>query len=192
MADRDDEIDFSDTALEDLPLSTLQDLEHTAISSTQRQLTATLRSKHYPQVARPYKLSLPSTTWQQTLPDHSAAPAPAPAPPDPPSSDYGFDDEDVIDLDEPFVLAPPHSVAAEQINRPLTAIHTGFDHVKYSATDNVHHPHGFLLPDPAQDLAALNAKTEKVGSPPAPQSLVSLFYLVFPLSVPSHPVTVRI
>jgi len=192
MADRDDEIDFSDTALEDLPLSTLQDLEHTAISSTQRQLTA-LRSKHYTQVARPFKLSLPSTTWQQALPDHSAAPAP----PDPPSSDYGFDDEDVIDLDEPPVLAhpapaPPHAVAADHINRPVAAINPGLDHVTQSVTNNVLHLHDSRLPGPAQDLAALNAKTEAVGSLPASASLVSLLYLVFSWSLSSHPVPVRV
>ena len=101
MADQEDENDFSDSGLDLdlLPQSTLRDLEHNAISSTQQQVAAR-RQKQYHQVTRPFKLSAPSNRWPSQVSNRPSVP-PVTRDPSPPSSDYGFDEEDVVDLDEP-------------------------------------------------------------------------------------------
>lgn len=121
MADQeDDENYFSDDGLDGLPQSTLQELEQRAISSTQQQIAA-LRVKQRNQAVRPYKLSVPSNGWQQPVPSRITTPAAH----EPPSSDYGLDDEDVIDLDEPSLAnqsnaGPPqrlaHTDLAQQVS----------------------------------------------------------------------------
>ncbi|OBW63972.1 MAG: Uncharacterized protein AUREO_059610 [Aureobasidium pullulans] len=97
MAALDDDLDFDESGLDQLPQSTLQDLELNALSSTQREIAAR-RQSQYRQIVRPLKLTRPS------LP-----PVPAPAAttaslnaPHSPESDYGLDDniddEEVLDL----------------------------------------------------------------------------------------------
>lgn len=106
MADQgDDENYFSDDGLDGLPQSTLNELEQRAVSSTQQQIAAR-RVKQYHQAARPYKLSVPSNGWQQPVQARTTSLPPAQ---EPPSSDYGLDDEDVVDLDEPSLLPQPAS-----------------------------------------------------------------------------------
>ncbi|KAK3057229.1 hypothetical protein LTR09_002268 [Extremus antarcticus] len=106
-----DEDDFDDDGLDAIPDNTLQQLEQTAFTSTQGTRPKTSRGpqNHVIQTYGATGLSrngnLGKTSWrppqprksfQQPIPSEPAASAP-----DPPSSDYGFDDEDVIDLDEP-------------------------------------------------------------------------------------------
>lgn len=97
MATLDDELDFDESGLEQLPQSTLQDLELNALSSTQREVAAR-RQAQYRQTIRPLKLTRPSlppvATPAATTTDYDA--------PNSPESDYGLDDtiddEEVLDL----------------------------------------------------------------------------------------------
>ncbi|KAF2193101.1 hypothetical protein K469DRAFT_619659 [Zopfia rhizophila CBS 207.26] len=95
--DEDDDFDFSDHDLDDLPANTLQQLETTAIQSTQ----------HQPNPAVPgfSPANNRNTGFQNNC---SRANNPLPystnAAPQPPSSDYGLDDGDeIINLDEASV-----------------------------------------------------------------------------------------
>lgn len=114
---------FPDDDLDDIPDNTLVELERNAISSTQRQ-RASPASQHPPPDLRRqihnasglYRAQRPTknTAWrpprrQQPGMAGSSGPAPPPNVPEPPSSDYGFDDENVIDLDEPTMVIHPAS-----------------------------------------------------------------------------------
>ncbi|KAK0251617.1 hypothetical protein B0A54_12112 [Friedmanniomyces endolithicus] len=137
-----DEDFFSDDDLDDIPDTTLQDLEHNALSSTQRPKAGgqTSRDQYGNNVsaaiaARPAVKSH-DRPWHP--PQHSAHPIEPPAPraappasaPGPPSSDYGLDDEeDVIDLDEPSMVIQPASGprAGDNVHpRPSTALPTRY------------------------------------------------------------------
>ncbi|KAK3715760.1 hypothetical protein LTR37_006985 [Vermiconidia calcicola] len=106
-----DEYDYGDDDLDAIPDNTLQQLEHTALTSTQRakgnvfkpQQKASIQTYGNTGLTRAGNAN--RNGWRPPQP-RKAAPSPAQnAPPasapEPPSSDYGFDDEDVIDLDEP-------------------------------------------------------------------------------------------
>jgi len=111
MADRDDDDEFaiSDNDFDELPANTLHGLERDALRSTQAptdQVTPVPQSqpRH-----RPIAHSRSSRVQKPFQPPRRVAP------PKPPSSDYGFDDEDVIDLDEqPLPIANGPRVQAEQ------------------------------------------------------------------------------
>ncbi|KAI5195021.1 hypothetical protein E4T39_08412 [Aureobasidium subglaciale] len=90
--DDDLDLDFDESALDQLPQSTLQDLEFSALSSTQRDVAAR-RQRQYQQATRPLKLTRPS------LPPATNPPPPPINAPASPESDYGLDDdEEVLDL----------------------------------------------------------------------------------------------
>lgn len=103
MADKDDddEFDFSDHDLDALPYNTLRELETTAILSTQRQQTALLSRLPNFQRARAnksYAITKNAQPRRDTGQDHLESS----------SSDYGYDNEIVIDLDD-------ESLPAEQV-----------------------------------------------------------------------------
>ncbi|RMY73753.1 hypothetical protein D0862_14237 [Hortaea werneckii] len=111
-----DEDFFSDDDLDAVPDNTLAELEQNAISSTQRPPADLPRQSRKP-VNDP--VSIPSrpahqakqTAWRPPQPRIPPAqdrnpPVSVPAPP---SSDYGFEDEDVVDLDEPSMVIQPAS-----------------------------------------------------------------------------------
>ncbi|KAK0815456.1 hypothetical protein LTR91_001931 [Friedmanniomyces endolithicus] len=140
-----DEDFFSDDDLDHIPDTTLRDLEHNALTSTQRPKAGGQTSRdHYGiglkkggsnvsalSAALPAGKSHnrpwcpPQPQAQPTVPPapRAAPPASAPAPP---SSDYGLDDEeDVIDLDEPSMVIQPASGPHAGGNvrpRPSTAL----------------------------------------------------------------------
>ncbi|KAH0065934.1 hypothetical protein KCU60_g21737, partial [Aureobasidium melanogenum] len=101
----DQDLDFDDSNLDQLPQSTLQNLEQSAISSTQREVAAR-KQWHYQQTTKPLRLTRPS------LP-----PVTAPAvnttsfnAPNSPESDYGLDDnddEEVLDLNADTTIYQP-------------------------------------------------------------------------------------
>ncbi|KAK5112378.1 hypothetical protein LTR62_004341 [Meristemomyces frigidus] len=104
---------FSDDDLDAVPHSTLLELEQNAAASTPKPQPGI-------QAARPPFKALPLASdrgaatkqpWRPPQPQprvtsatNSAPPTSAPVPP---SSDYGFDEEDVIDLDEPSMVIQP-------------------------------------------------------------------------------------
>lgn len=127
MTAMDDEDFFSDDGLDGLPDATLRQLEQAAAQrSTQatkatsvvpaaaaapppplRKQAHTAASLNRPGSANrnvPFRPPQPSRPSQPKVP--SAPPASAPRPP---SSNYGYDDEDVIDLDEPSMVIQPAS-----------------------------------------------------------------------------------
>ncbi|KAI7532044.1 hypothetical protein KC331_g13780 [Hortaea werneckii] len=118
-----DEDFFSDDDLDAVPDNTLAELEQNAISSTQRPSADLPRQSRKPVNDH---VSIPSrpahqakqTAWrppQLRVPPAAIAPQhrqdsnPPVTVPAPPSSDYGFEDEDVVDLDEPSMVIQPAS-----------------------------------------------------------------------------------
>ncbi|KAI7221043.1 hypothetical protein KC333_g2005 [Hortaea werneckii] len=118
-----DEDFFSDDDLDAVPDNTLAELEQNAISSTQRPPPDFPRQSRKPVNDH---VSIPSrpahqakqTAWrppQPRVPPAAIAPQHRPdnnppvSAPAPPSSDYGFEDEDVVDLDEPSMVIQPAS-----------------------------------------------------------------------------------
>ncbi|KAF1980705.1 hypothetical protein K402DRAFT_343856 [Aulographum hederae CBS 113979] len=112
--DGDDEFDFGDDTLEDIPADTLHYLEQDAILYTQQ---AKSQSAHNTQHRKKPPVGPPSRR-----PFHKTPAKPRRhLVPDPPSSEYGFDDEDVIDLDEdPMPILPRVNVPSAAGN-PLGA-----------------------------------------------------------------------
>lgn len=108
--DYDDDNYLSDNGFEELPAKTLHQLERDAVTSSQRTHAAAARRDTFAQSHMPSRqmkqepLYQPARQQQHqtTRPDVNPAPGP-------PSSDYGFDDEDVIDLDEPSMVIQPAS-----------------------------------------------------------------------------------
>ena len=123
---------FLDDDLDDIPDNTLVELERNAISSTQRQRHSpapspaiNLRKQAHNASSlyrsqkttknlawRPPRLQQPGS---QARPAVSNAQAPT-------SSDYGFDEENVIDLDEPsMVIHPASGPSARNVSRPTSS-----------------------------------------------------------------------
>ena len=124
----DDDDFFSDDDLDTIPDATLQQLEQAAVQRSTQATRATsvvsvapppLRKQAHTAASlnrpgsvnrnvpfRPPQPSRPSQATQGWVKVPSAPPASAPRPP---SSDYGYDDEDVIDLDEPSMVIQPAS-----------------------------------------------------------------------------------
>lgn len=123
MADDDDNF-FSDDDLNDIPTNTLDQLEQHAFTSTQKP-----KSTPTPAV-QPFRRPVPKNKnipWRPPQPSRliqqQRPSAPPPSAPEPPSSDYGFGDEDVIDLDEPSMViqsaAKSTSVGSTQPQRQV-------------------------------------------------------------------------
>lgn len=89
MADELDEFDFDDDALDELPANTLNELEHNAFLSTQH---------HKPSVANAQPGVNGRDQWAQNKNGSVAGGAVQAA--DRLPSDYGLDDEDIINLEE--------------------------------------------------------------------------------------------
>lgn len=114
MAAREDDLDFDESGLDQLPQSTLQNLESNAISSTQRSVAAN-RQRQYRETTRAFRLtrprspvSVPVPSAPVPAPELAVAPTPAPAAPSSPGTDYGFDDdEEVFDLNDPTIQFQP-------------------------------------------------------------------------------------
>ncbi len=95
--DQDLQDDFDDDLdLDDLPANALNELEHKALQSTQRG--ATSRSIAYDRLAVESH-QVPEYVQHERKEQFIQPPGPETGYIEPPSSDYGFDDEDVIDLD---------------------------------------------------------------------------------------------
>ena len=94
-----DEDDFDDD-LDDLPANTLQQLEADALRSTQQQRA------HPPTLHRPFKPPSRIAPLKPSISRPTARLPPHSDSADPSGSDYGFDDEDVIDLDATSHLKP--------------------------------------------------------------------------------------
>lgn len=129
---------FLDDDLDDIPDNTLLELEQNAISSTQRQKASqpappppavNLRKQaHNASSLYRSQKSTKNLAWrpprrqQPGMPVASQARPAGPDAPDPPSSDdYGFDEENVIDLDEPsMVIHPASGPSAKPHSRPTS------------------------------------------------------------------------
>ncbi|SMY28251.1 unnamed protein product [Zymoseptoria tritici ST99CH_1A5] len=118
----DEEDFFSDDDLGNIPDDTILELEQYALSSTPMQNPQSLQQPLRKQAHNASSLirtggankNLPWRPPQPTRPQIRSqalrAPpqiAPPASAPDPPSSDYGLDDEEVIDLDEPSMVIQP-------------------------------------------------------------------------------------
>lgn len=115
-----DDDDFGDDDLDAIPDNALQHLEQQAFTSTQSRKSNAFSAPQKPAIKTYGTSGLTRTgnanknVWRPPQPQkqppqlqvRSAPPASAPAPP---SSDYGFDDEDIIDLDEPSMVIQPTS-----------------------------------------------------------------------------------
>lgn len=114
---------FLDDDLDDIPDNTLLELEQNAISSTQRQQptpaarlpplrkqahnASSLARSQKPAKNLPWRP--PQRQQQPQAPQTRPGAAPPASAPEPPSSDYGIDEEHVIDLDEPSMIIQPAS-----------------------------------------------------------------------------------
>ncbi|KAI5358077.1 hypothetical protein Slin15195_G064060 [Septoria linicola] len=127
----DDDDFFSDDDLAAIPPDTLRQLEEDAVlKSTQATRATSVVNNHAPPPPPPpppplrkqahtaASLNRPGSVnknlpWRpptQSRPSRPKVPSAPPASaPHPPSSDYGYDDEDVIDLDEPSMVIQPAS-----------------------------------------------------------------------------------
>ncbi|KAI7703915.1 hypothetical protein KC353_g13804 [Hortaea werneckii] len=118
-----DEDFFSDDDLDAVPDNTLAELEQNAISSTQRPPADLPRQSrksvndHVSIPSRPahqakqiaWRPPQPRVPPAAIAPQHRPDCNPPVSAPAPPSSDYGFEDEDVVDLDEPSMVIQPAS-----------------------------------------------------------------------------------
>ncbi|KAH0298655.1 hypothetical protein KCU74_g19583, partial [Aureobasidium melanogenum] len=121
----DQDLDFDDSNLDQLPQSTLQNLEQSAISSTQREVAAR-KQWHYQQTTKPLRLTRPSLP-PVTAPAVSAASLNAPRSPE---SDYGLDDnddEEVLDLNADTTVYQPqlHQNYVQPANDNASYLNTG-------------------------------------------------------------------
>lgn len=95
-----DDFDYLDDAdLDDLPAKTLQELEQRALSSTQQ-----MAGPRQVNTSRNHGLGVLQASNSNGVPPKSNQSFG-----DPSSSDYGFEDEDVIDLDAPQPAIEAHS-----------------------------------------------------------------------------------
>lgn len=126
---------FSDGDLDDIPDSTLSELEKNAYSSTQRPKAAAVRMAVPQQPRKSFHGAISlnragslNKNPQWKPPQLLSRPPPV-VPPNatalrgrastPASSDYGFDDEDVINLDEPSTILAPSGVSQGSNGIPL-------------------------------------------------------------------------
>jgi hypothetical protein len=122
---------FLDDDLDDIPDNTLVELERNAISSTQRQrhspapspaINLRKQAHNASSLYRSQKTTK-DLAWRPPRllqPGSQTRPAVSNAQP-PTSSDYGFDEENVIDLDEPsMVIHPASGPSARNASRPTS------------------------------------------------------------------------
>ena len=102
MAYQIDEEEFSDNGFDELPANALYQLEHEAVSQRGPEIYD-VHDQHAAFVddGGLYQGNAEMYDQQTAAEDETMA--------EPPSSDYGFDDEDVIDLDEPTMVIHPAS-----------------------------------------------------------------------------------
>lgn len=141
MAALDHDLDFDESDLDQLPQSTLQNLELNAISSTQREVAAR-KQRQYHQTTRPLRLTRPSLP---PLPDPVQT-APSFNAPKSPESDYGLDDnddEEVLDLNADTTVYQPHlhqnyvqSAKSSTYQRPTESIVIDDPPPNYDQLDN--------------------------------------------------------
>jgi hypothetical protein len=123
---------FLDDDLDDIPDNTLVELERNAISSTQRQRHSPAPSQainlrkqaHNASSLYRSQKATKNLAWRPPRlqqPGSQARPVVSNAQP-PTSSDYGFDEENVIDLDEPsMVIHPASGPSARVPSRPTSS-----------------------------------------------------------------------
>ena len=112
--DDDDEFDFSDHDLDALPDNTLRELETTAILSTQHQRTVLLsRLPNFQRARANNSHAITKSAQRRRDAGHDRL--------EPPSSDYGYDDEIVIDLDDE--LLPAEQVIDSNPSRRVVLSH---------------------------------------------------------------------
>lgn len=105
MADRYDEDAFSDPGFDDLPANTLHQMEDDAVTFSQHATASGTRGGL--QNLSGYRDAY--SALNQRNGRHEQDKQEEEPGREPPSSDYGFDDEDVIDLDEPSLVIQPAS-----------------------------------------------------------------------------------
>ncbi|PNS16921.1 hypothetical protein CAC42_4885 [Sphaceloma murrayae] len=145
MDDLGDDDDLFDADLEDVPANTLQQIEQKAISS-QRLGYARKRDATGPaEGLRPTHGADPES---HTLGEDSITL--------PPSSDYGFDDEDVIDLDDPAATFGQHdapfAVGANPFGQQAARIQS------HHARDRSGGDHDIRVQQPSADLEAMQKR----------------------------------
>jgi hypothetical protein len=150
MADNDDDDEFGlDDALDDLPDDDLYELEREAFLSTQHH-------QHH----QPRNHALSSVRNLRHLPDEESFASDKTLLPNNPPSDYGLDDEDIIDLDD----QPP--AVQQAYNKALT--HTGYIGKQESPNPYEGAPEAesyrAKAEEPHADVAALQAALLKVRS----------------------------
>lgn len=161
MAALDHDLDFDDSGLDQLPQSTLQNLELNAISSTQREVAAR-KQWQYQQTTRPLRLTRPS------LPPVAAPQTPTTSfhAPKSPESDYGLDDnddEEVLDLNADTTIYQPtlHQNYAQPANN-----HTLYQHanplVSHDAPPNYDQLNDTNTTLQPHDTTAVDAHIRKV------------------------------
>ena len=132
--------EFGDDDLDTIPDNTLQQLEQTAFTSTQRRKSNVFTAPQNRRIQTFGTTGLSRTgnanknVWRPPQPrksTHSQVEnAPPASAPEPPSSDYGFDDEDIIDLDEPSTVVQTNSNLPTR-SRTETIAHTKARNARY-------------------------------------------------------------
>lgn len=157
----DQDLDFDDSNLDLLPQSTLQNLEQSAISSTQREVAAR-KQWHYQQTTKPLRLTRPSLP-PVTAPASNTASFNAPKSPE---SDYGLDDnddEEVLDLNADTTIYQPqlHQNYIQSANDDTNYLSTEANvmHDAPPRYDQLNHVPPTLRPG---DTATLDAHVKKV------------------------------
>lgn len=121
------EDEFGDDGLEELPDTTLLDLEHQAASTQQARVHSNTASQRqhihtYGAAGLSRDYDARKAAWRPPQP--RPQPRPPASAPDPPSSDYGFDDEDVVDLDEPSTVTQPSNSLPDRRRAGPASRHT--------------------------------------------------------------------
>jgi hypothetical protein len=163
----DHDLDFDDSHLDQLPQSTLQNLELNAISSTQREVAAR-RQRQFQQTTKPLRLTRPSLP-PVTVPALTTTSFNVPRSPE---SDYGLDDnddEEVLDLNADTTVYQPHlhqdyaqSAKNNAYRMPAEPIVVDDAPPNY---DQLDHSNSVLQPT---DTAAIDANIRKVRIPLCP------------------------
>jgi hypothetical protein len=151
MADDNDDDEFGlDDALDDLPDNDLYELERHAFLSTQRHSNVAIDNVQ--------------NRRQQQGELHESVDSNRTLQPDRPPSDYGFDDEDIIDLDE-----QPYAVQQAYNNKGPT--YAGFVDQQDSASSARYdrraeeESYETAVEESSVDLAALQAQLQQVRNP---------------------------
>lgn len=162
MADRDDENYFSDNdGFDALPVSTLQELEQYALTSTQHEPAIRIKQQ-YQTAQNASRVAREDPAWQNQQPVSAAGQHPFQ---EPPSSDYGLDDEDVIDLDEPSMVIEPASGPPRRVTIDVEApyFHSQTEAGAQYYSTQPHHDAPFAKAGPQLDVSDLQARVEEVS-----------------------------